>query len=267
LFSFGGAENLIALGSEVRNPGRSLPVALISGAALVTVLYLSTNLAYLSQLPLLGDPSATTDFARGISGAQSGRVAAATMQVLWGKPGATLTAILVIVSTIGCLNGLILGGARLMFAMAHDRFFFRIATRLNDASVPGFALALQAVWASVLVLSGDFGDLLNYLGAAGSLFGILIIATVFVMRIKRPELPRPYRVWGYPYVPALHMAGSFAILIDLILIKPKYSLFGLFIVLSGVPLYLWLNRSARLEETVAEQASVLVNKLTTNVIQ
>jgi APA family basic amino acid/polyamine antiporter len=116
------------------------------------------------------------------------------MQALWGKGGARLTALLLMVSTVGCLNGLILGGARLMYAMAHDRVFFRIAARLNDASVPGFALMIQALWASMLALSGDFGDLLDYLGAAGSLFGILTIAAVFVMRFKRPAARRPYRV-------------------------------------------------------------------------
>lgn len=267
LFSLGGSENLIALGSEVRNPGRSLPIALISSAAIVTALYLLTNLAYLSQLPLLGDPAAATVFARGISGAQSGRVAAATMEVLWGTMGATLTAILVMISTVGCLNGLILGGARLMFAMAHDRFFFRAAAGLNRAAVPGFALGLQALWASVLALSGDFGDLLNYVGAAGSLFGILTIAAVFVLRVKSPELERPYRVWGYPYVPALHMLASFAILLDLILIKPKYTLFGLLIVLSGAPLYFWLNRGGRFKEALPLPLATLTKELRADVNQ
>ncbi|MBV8450676.1 MAG: amino acid permease, partial [Deltaproteobacteria bacterium] len=260
LFSLGGSENLIALGSEVRDPGRALPVALISGAALVIVLYLLTNLAYLAQLPVLGDPGAASVFERGISGAQSGRVAAATMQVLWGTAGARLTAVLVMVSTVGCLNGLILGGARLMYTMAHDRVFFRIASRLNDASVPSFALLIQALWASILALSGDFGDLLNYLGAAGALFGILTMAAVFVMRAKRPAAHRPYRAWGYPYVPAAHMAGSLAILLNLILVKPKYSLFGLLIVASGIPVYFWLNRSANSERPILSELPGLMTE-------
>jgi basic amino acid/polyamine antiporter, APA family len=153
MFSLGGAENLIALGAEVRNPGRSLPFALITGAVLVIVLYLLINLAFMAQLPLVGNPAASDAFGRGISSAQSDRVAAATMQVMWGPTGAALTAILVMISTLGCLNGFILGGGRLMFAMAHDRVFFRIASRLNNASVPGYALMIQALWAAVLVLS------------------------------------------------------------------------------------------------------------------
>ena len=253
LFSLGGSENLMALGAEVRNPGRSLPLALISGTAIVIGLYLLINFAYLSQLPVLGDPAASTAVGRGISGAQAGRVATAAMEVMWGPAGATLTAILVMVSTVGCLNGLILGGARLMYAMAHDRVFFGTAARLNDSSVPGFALVLQAVWASVLAASGDFGDLLNYMGAAAALFGILTIAAVFVMRIKRPDAIRPYRAWGYPFVPVAHILGSLAILIDVVVVKPKYSLFGLFIVLSAVPLYLWLNRGVRLASVPAEE--------------
>jgi basic amino acid/polyamine antiporter, APA family len=242
MFSLGGSENLIALGAEVRNPGRSLPFALITGAGVVILLYLLINLAYLAQLPLVGNPAAADAFGRGISGAQSDRVAAATMQVMWGSTGAALTAVLVMVSTLGCLNGLILGGARLMFAMAHDRVFFRIATRLNDASVPGYALAIQAFWGSVLVLSGDFSDLLNYMGGAGSLFGVLGIAAVFVMRFKHPHALRPYRVWGYPWIPAAHLLGSLAIFVDLLMVKTRYSVFGLVIVSCAIPVYFWRKR-------------------------
>lgn len=248
MFSLGGSENLIALGGEVRNPGRSLPLALISGAGLVILLYLLINLAYMAQLPLVGNPAAADAFGRGMSGARSDRVAAATMQVMWGSTGAGLTAILVMISTLGCLNGLILGGARLMFAMAHDRVFFKLASRLNDASVPGYALAIQAFWGSILVLSGDFGDLLNYMGGAGSLFGVLGIAAVFVMRFKHPQALRPYRVWGYPWVPAVHLLGSLAIFIDLLIVKTRYSVFGLVIVSAAIPVYFWrMRRTAKFE--------------------
>ncbi len=242
MFSLGGSENLIALGGEVRNPGRSLPVALIIGAGLVILLYLSINLAYLAQLPAVGNPTAHDVFGRGISAAQSDRVAAASMQVMWGSTGAALTSILVMISTLGCLNGLILGGARVMYAMAHDRAFFRIATRLNGASVPGFALAIQAFWGSVLILSGDFSDLLNYMGGAGSLFGVLGIAAVFVMRIKHPNALRPYRVWGYPWVPVLHLLGSLWIFVDLLIVKTRYSVLGLLIVSCAIPVYLWRQK-------------------------
>jgi basic amino acid/polyamine antiporter, APA family len=139
MFSLGGSDNLLALSAEVRNPGRSLPFALITGAGLVIVLYLLINLAYLTQLPLAGNPAAADAFGRGISGAQSDRVAAATTQVMWGPAGAALTAVLVMISTLGCLNGLILGGARLMFAMAHDRSFFgllRGSTALRSPGLP-----------------------------------------------------------------------------------------------------------------------------------
>jgi len=242
MFSFGGSENLIALSAEVRSPGRSLPFALITGAGVVVVLYLLINLSYMAQLPLVGNSAARDAFGRGIAGAQSDRVAAATMQVMWGSTGAALTAVLAIISTLGCLNGLILGGARLMFAMAHDRVFFRIAARLNAASVPGYALALQAFWGALLVLSGDFSDLLNYMGGAGSLFSVLGIAAVFVMRFKHPQAPRPYRAWGYPWVPTLHLLGSLAIFIDLLLVKTRYSVFGLVTVSCAIPVYFWRRR-------------------------
>jgi basic amino acid/polyamine antiporter, APA family len=242
MFSLGGSDNLLALGAEVRNPGRSLPFALITGAGLVIVLYLLMNLAYMAQLPLVGDPAATDAFGRGISGAQSDRVAAATMQVMWGPAGAALTAVLVMISTLGCLNGFILGGGRLMFAMAHDRVFFRIASRLNSASVPGYALAIQAVWGSVLVLTGDFGDLLNYMAGAGSLFAVLGIAAVFVMRIRHPQALRPYRVWGYPWIPLAHLLGSMAIFIDLLMVKTRYSVLGIVVAACAIPVYLWWKR-------------------------
>jgi basic amino acid/polyamine antiporter, APA family len=242
MFSLGGSENLLALGAEVRNPGRSLPFALITGAGLVIVLYLLMNLAYMAQLPLLGNPAAADAFGRGISGAQSDRVAAATMQVMWGSVGAALTAVLVMISTLGCLNGFILGGGRLMFAMAHDRVFFRIASRLNGASVPGYALAIQAVWGSILVLSGDFSDLLNYMAGAGSLFAVLGIAAVFVMRLRHPHALRPYRVWGYPWIPLAHLCGSLAIFVDLLMVKTRYSVLGLFVAICAIPVYLWWNR-------------------------
>jgi basic amino acid/polyamine antiporter, APA family len=256
LFSLGGADNLIAVGAEVRNPGRSLPIALISGASLVIVLYLLINCAYLAQLPVFGDPAAPATFARGISGAQSGRVAAATMEMIWGRAGAALIALLVMVSTLGCLNGFILGGGRLVYAMAHDRVFFRIATRLNSASVPAIALVIQAVWGSILVLSGDFSDLLNYMGGAGSLFGILTATAIFVLRIKRPAAARPYRAWGYPFIPAISLAASTAILIDLVVVKPRYCLLGLLIVCSGTPLYLWRKRQIRNLEAGTRQVTV-----------
>jgi basic amino acid/polyamine antiporter, APA family len=242
MFSLGGAENLIALGAEVRNPGHSLPFALITGAGLVIVLYLLINLAFMAQLPLVGNPAAADAFGRGISSAQSDRVAAATMQVMWGPTGAALTAILVMISTLGCLNGFILGGGRLMFAMAHDRVFFRIASRLNNASVPGYALMIQALWAAVLVLSGDFGDLLNYMAGAGSLFAVLGIAAVFVLRFKRPQALRPYRVWGYPWIPIVHLIGSAAIFVDLLMVKTRYSVLGLLIASGAIPVYLWNKR-------------------------
>jgi basic amino acid/polyamine antiporter, APA family len=242
MFSLGGSENLIALGAEVRNPGRSLPFALITGAGLVILLYLLINLAYMAQLPLVGNSAAGDAFGRGISAAQSDRVAAATMQVMWGPVGAALTAILVMISTLGCLNGFILGGGRLMFAMAHDRVFFRIASRLNSASVPGYALAIQALWAAVLVLSGDFSDLLNYMAGAGSLFGVLGIAAVFVMRFRRPQALRPYRVWGYPWIPIAHLMGSLLIFVDLLMVKTRYSVLGLLIATCAIPVYLWQKR-------------------------
>jgi len=255
MFSFGGSENLLALGAEVRKPGNSLPLALITGSGLVILLYLLVNLAYMAQLPLVGNPDAADVFGRGISGAQSDRVAAAAMQVLFGPKGAALTAALVMISTLGCLNGFVLGGGRLMYAMAHDRVFLRFAARLNNTSVPSYALAVQGLWSTILVLSGDFSDLLNYMAGAGSLFAVLGIAAVFAMRLRHPEALRPYKVWGYPWIPILHLLGSFAIFVDLLVVKTRYCLLGLLIACCAIPIYFWwmtrLGRSAPSAETDA----------------
>jgi basic amino acid/polyamine antiporter, APA family len=266
MFSLGGSDNLLALGAEVRKPGRSLPVALITGMGVVVLLYLVANLAYMAQLPVIGNPAAHDAFKRGISGAQSDRVAAATMQVMWGAKGAALTAALVMISTLGCLNGFVLGGGRLMYAMAHDQVFFRIAARLNSASVPGYALAIQGCWSAILILSGDFGDLLNYMAGAGSLFAILGIAAVFAMRIKHPLAVRPYRVWGYPWIPIAHLIGSLAIFCDLLVVKTRYCVFGLLVATCAIPVYFWWKRriaeswSSDLDLDVAASRAALVRE-------
>jgi APA family basic amino acid/polyamine antiporter len=192
----------------------------------VILLYCLTNVAYLFELP-----------AHRIATAPGDRVAAAAMQVVWGHPGATLTAVLVMISTFGCANGLILTGARVVYAMARDGVLFPAAGRLNRASVPGVALVMQGVWAAILALSGTYSELLDYVIFAQLAFYVLTVGAVFVLRRTRPDVPRPYRAWGYPYLPAAYIVAAVALMIDLLIVKPSYTWPGLLIALSGVPVY------------------------------
>lgn len=250
--------------AEIRDPRRDLPRALLFGTGLVILLYVLTNVAYLCQLPALVTPGAVAEmgadalrrhvFELGIAGAEHDRVAAAAMQIVWGGAGGVITAVLVMVSGFGCANGLILTGARVLYAMAHDGVFFAAAGRLNRARVPAAALKLQAVWAALLTLSGTYSELLDYVIFAQLIFYVITVGAVFVMRVRRPVAPRPYRAWGYPWLPAAYIAAALALMADLLVVKPRYTWGGLLIVVSGIPVYAYLHRRA-LRSAAQERAS------------
>ena len=245
LFSADAWASVTFAASEIRNPRRDLPLALAFGTGVVILLYVLTNLAYLFQLPAVGVAGASNVLARGISHATSDRVASAAMQVVWGSAGASLTAILVMISGFGCANGLILTGARVIYAMAEDGVFFTAARRLNKASVPAFALIIQGIWAAVLAISGTYSDLLDYVIFAQLFFYVLTVGAVFLLRRTRPNVPRPYRAWGYPIVPGAYMIAAAALMIDLLIVKPRFTWPGVIIVLTGVPVYFLMVRASR----------------------
>jgi APA family basic amino acid/polyamine antiporter len=235
LFSADAWNNITFTAGEVRNPHRNLPLSLLLGTGLVISLYLLANKAYLSSLPILGTASL-----RGISNAESDRVGTALIQLASPQNGAALMAIAIMISTFGCQNGLVLSGARLTFAMARDGLFFRGVGRLNQHHVPAVALWVQAVWASVLVFSGTYGELLDYVIFAALLFYALTVAGLFVLRIRRPDAPRPYRAFGYPVLPGLYVGLCTAVMLDLLVVKPVLTWPGLLLVLTGIPVYfLW----------------------------
>ncbi len=242
LFSADAWAGITFAAAEVRDPRRTLPRALALGAAVVVALYLLVNIAYLCVLPANGVAGAAGVFARGISHARDDRVASAMMQAVWGGNGAILTAILVMVSTFGCANGLILTGARVVYAMARDGVFFSSAGELNAFSVPAKALIMQGGWAAILTLSGTYSELLDYVIFAQLLFYALTVAAVFVMRWRAPDAPRPYRAWGYPLAPIAYIAAALALMGDLLIVKPAYTWPGLLIALSGLPIYWWRIR-------------------------
>jgi APA family basic amino acid/polyamine antiporter len=245
LFSADAWNNVTFTAGEVRNPQRNLPLALAIGSAVVIFLYVMANVVYLSVLPLVGDPNGTTILARGIQHASEDRVATAVMQVIFGPWGAQLMAIMILISGFGCNNGLILSGARVYYAMAKDGLFFKGAAKLHPRyRTPAHSLMMQCLWTCVLCISGSYGQLLDYIIFAVLVFYILTIGGLFVLRVKRPEMPRPYRAIGYPVLPAIYIL--MAVFIDIVLLryKPQYTWPGLIIVLLGIPVYyLWSRRS------------------------
>jgi basic amino acid/polyamine antiporter, APA family len=247
LFSSDAWNNVTFAAAEVKNPQRNLPLALMVGTGLVSILYVLANVAYLNVLPFLGDPSGANAIERGISGAAQDRVATAAMEVMFGPVGATIMAVAILISTFGCNNGLILAGARVYYAMARDRLFFRGVGHLDHRGVPRQALILQTVWTALLCLTGTYGQLLNYVIFAALVFYALTTIGLFILRSKRPDMPRPYRAIGYPVLPALYIALTAGVMI-LLLLSPATrteAVSGLVLVLLGVPVYFLWRRVER----------------------
>lgn len=243
LFSSDAWNNITFAAAEVRDPARTVPSSLAIGTILVTVLYLATNLVYLATLPLQGDAAASAISARGIQFATSDRVATAAMEVMLGQAGAVVMALGIMISTFGCENGLILSGARVYYAMARDGVFFSAAGMLNTRRVPAAALVLQGLWAAVLTLSGTYSDLLDYVIFAALLFYALTVGAIFILRRTEPNAERPYRAFGYPIVPAAYIVLATLIMLDLLIMKPRYTWPGLLLVVSGVPVFRWWQRA------------------------
>ena len=227
LFSSDAWNNVTFTAGETKNPRRNLPLSLALGTLIISGLYLACNFVYLNVLPMAAIQNAPQD-----------RVATAVVERFMGSSAAQIMAAAIIVSCFGCVNGLVLAGARVYYAMALDGLFFRKVSQIDSRTgAPSASLLFQCGWACLLTLSGKYGDLLDYVIFAVLLFYILTIAGLFVLRRTRPEMPRPYRAIGYPVLPALYILLAGAIEILLLLYKPAYTWPGLLIVLLGVPVY------------------------------
>jgi len=245
LFSADAWNNVTFTGAEIINPKRNLPLALFLGTTVVCTLYLGCNWVYLRVLPLLGTAQGAGPLARGIQYAAEDRVATAAMQVMLGTTGSWLMAAAIMISTFGCLNGMILAGARVYYAMAKDGLFFAPVARVSRKyRTPAVSLMVQALWAALLTLTGTYSELLDYVIFAVVLFYVLTIAAVFWLRRTRPEAPRPYRAWGYPVLPAIYIAFALFVEWALLTHKAQRSLAGLLIVALGIPAYYLWRRSA-----------------------
>ncbi len=245
LFSSDAWNNVTFTAGEIRNPRRNLPLSLAIGTGVVLLLYIACNFVYLSVLPLVGTADAATVAGRGIQFAAQDRVATAVMEAAFGGIGSKLMAAAILVSTFGCVNGMLLAGARVYYAMSRDGLFFKAAGRLNEKSkTPVNSLWVQWAWTCLLCLSGSYGQLLDYVIFAVLVFYILTIVGLFVLRRTRPEAARPYRAFGYPVLPGLYIVLAIWISVVLLRYKPQYTWPGLLIVLLGIPVYLVWRRQA-----------------------
>lgn len=247
LFAQSAWNNVTFTGSEIRDPGRNLPRALLIGCVVVVGLYLLANVAYIVTLPLLTIQKPMNS------------VATATMQAVFKRPGTILMAVAIMISTFGCNNGLILAGARVYYAMACDKLFFKRASFLNARQVPAFALFTQGIWAAFLTLprtvtfseanngappapvyGNVYTQLLEYIVSADLVFYALMVGAVMVMRREAATIERPYRTFGYPVVPLIYISLALLLVIDLAVLKPRTSGIGYLLVLTGIPIYfLW----------------------------
>ena len=226
IFSSDSWNNVTFIAGEVRNPKRNIGLSLFLGTLIVTIIYILANLVYLAVLPL-GE----------IAYAEKDRVAVAASSVIFGNVGTVIIALMIMVSTFGCNNGLILAGARVYHTMANDGLFFKKTASLNKHAVPEFGLWLQCLVASALCLSGKYGDLLDMISFVVVIFYVLTILGIYILRVKRPEAERPYKAFGYPFLPALYIIMGISFCTLLIIYKPNFTWPGLIIVLTGVPIY------------------------------
>jgi APA family basic amino acid/polyamine antiporter len=237
VFSSDSWNNVAFVAGEIKNPRRNIGLSLFLGTAIVTVIYLLTNITYLAVLPL-------TDIAQ----APKDRVGVSVSHAVLGNAGTIVIALMIMVSTFGCNNGLILAGARVYHTMANDGLFFKKAGMLNRSAVPAFALWIQCGLACLWCLSGRYGDLLDMISFVVVVFYMLTIAGIFILRKKRPDADRPYKAFGYPVLPILYIIMGLAFCGLLFIYKPRFTWPGLIITLSGIPVYYLANRKQRKEQ-------------------
>jgi basic amino acid/polyamine antiporter, APA family len=226
IFSSDAWNNVTFIAGEIKNPKRNIGLSLFLGTLIVTTIYILANVVYLATVPV-----------NELAFAKDNRVALSASEAIFGSSGTIIIAIMIMISTFGCNNGLILAGARVYYTMANDRLFFKQAGTLNKNSVPEWALWIQCLMTCALCLSGKYGDLLDMVSFVVVIFYILTIAGIFILRKKRPDLERPYKAFGYPVLPALYIIMAISFCTLLIIYKPQFVKWGLAITLAGIPLY------------------------------
>jgi APA family basic amino acid/polyamine antiporter len=236
IFSSDSWNNVTFIAGEIKNPKRNIGLSLALGTLIVTVIYILTNVMYTGVLSL-----------HDIATADKDRVGVAASQQIFGRSGTVIIALLIMVSTFGCNNGLIMSGARVYYSMAKDKLFFKQVGTLNQNAVPGFGLWLQCVFACLWSLSGKYGDLLDMISFVVVVFYVLTIAGIFILRKKMPNTGRPYKAFGYPVLPFIYIIMGLAFCLLLIKYKPQYTWPGLIIALAGIPVYYFISRGRQTE--------------------
>lgn len=234
IFSSDAWNNVTFIAGEIKNPQRNIGLSLFLGTLIVSVIYISTNIMYTGVLPL-----------NEIAFAEKDRVAVVASNVIFGNIGTVIIALMIMVSTFGCNNGLILAGARVYYTMAKDGLFFKQAGELNKFSVPQLALWVQCALACAWCLSGKYGDLLDMVSFVVVIFYVLTIIGIFILRKKRPEAERPYKAFGYPVLPIIYILMGLTFCTLLIIYKPQFTWPGLIITLAGIPIYFWVMRNKK----------------------
>jgi APA family basic amino acid/polyamine antiporter len=225
-FSSVAWEGVTFIAGEIKNPKRNVGLSLFLGTLIVSVIYILANVMYLAVVPLFN-----------IATAESDRVAVVASQTIFGSVGTLIIAVMIMISTFACNNGLIMAGARVYYTMAQDGLFFKKAAQLNKASVPAWSIWAQCIWASALCLTGKYGDLLDFVVIIVLIFYILTIYGIFILRKKMPNAERPYKAFGYPLLPALYILITVAICMALLYTKPSTCGWGVLIMLIGIPVY------------------------------
>lgn len=250
LFSSDAWNNVTFMAAEIKKPERNIGLSLFIGTLVVTLLYVSMNFMYLNVLTVSEVAQAPQD-----------RVALAAALKVFGGAGTTVIALLVMISTFGCDNGLILSGARVYNTMARDGLFLPAAAKLNKKGVPAVALWMQCIWTALLCLSGQYGNLLDFIIFTVLIFYILTIAGIFILRKKRPDIPRPYKAFGYPLIPLVYIMLAALICVILLFYKPTYTWPGLIIVLIGIPVFYVLEKRNKERVKEEEERDRLMNSL------
>jgi APA family basic amino acid/polyamine antiporter len=244
LFTYDAWYNITYNSAEVINPKRTIPLSLIYGTLVAAIIFVLCNLVYVKVLPLRGIPGADNVIGQGMAFATDDRLGTAAIFGIFGEYAAIIMAVLIMISTFGCNNGLVLSGARVYWAMAENKLFFKRIGNLNSRGVPANGLIIQCIWSCLLCLSGSYSQLLDYVIFAVLIFYALTNAGVFVLRRKWPNEERAYKAFGYPVIPAICVILSILIMIILLIYKPAFTWPGLIIVAIGIPVYyIWTKMS------------------------
>jgi len=243
IFSSDAWNNVTFIAGEMRNPKRNIALSLFLGTMIVTIIYVSANFVYTAVLPLHDIATAAKD-----------RVAVSASHAIFGNVGTIIIALMIMISTFGCNNGLILSGARVYYTMAKDGLFFKRTGELNKFAVPEFGLWIQCLVAGILCLSGRYGDLLDMISFVVVIFYVLTIFGIYILRVKHPDAERPYKAFGYPILPAIYIIMGLSFCALLIKYKPQFTWPGLIIVLIGIPIYYISQRNVKHEDTTITNA-------------